>query len=83
MTVTTGLDRALNGDAGPQRPNQILGNPYGDKSSLTNYLNPQAFAQPALGTFGNMGTFNIHRSFDVPIRYGPVESVQSPRGTEH
>jgi hypothetical protein len=59
MTITTGQDRALNGDAGPQRPNQILGNPYGDKSSLTNYLNPQAFAQPALGTIGNMGTYNI------------------------
>ena len=58
MTITTGLDRTLNGDAGPQRPNQILGNPYGDKS-LTNYLNPQAFAQPAFGSFGNMGTYNI------------------------
>jgi len=59
MTITTGLDRALNGDATPQRADQILLNPYGDRSSLTNYLNPQAFAQPALGSFGNMGTYNI------------------------
>jgi hypothetical protein len=69
MTIVTGLDRALNGQAGSaatptsaadgQRPNQILGNPYGDRDSITYYLNPNAFAQPALGTFGNMRPFSI------------------------
>jgi len=58
LTITSGLDRALNGDAGPQRPNQVLANPYGD-GSLKNYLNPKAFAQPALGTLGNIGTRNV------------------------
>ncbi len=59
LTMTTGLDRVLSGFAGNQRPNQILGDPYGDRNSLTRYLNPGAFAQPALGTIGNMRPSNI------------------------
>jgi hypothetical protein len=58
MTITAGGDRALTGMSG-QRPQQVLVNPYGDRSSLNNYLNPAAFAQPALGTLGNMGPGNI------------------------
>jgi hypothetical protein len=59
MTITTGLDRVLSGSAANQRPNQVLENPYGDLDSLANYLNPNAFSQPALGTIGNMGAMNI------------------------
>jgi Carboxypeptidase regulatory-like domain len=58
MTVLSGLDRALSGIAN-QRAQQVLGNPFGDQSSLTNYLNPNAFAQPVLGTLGNLGRSNI------------------------
>jgi hypothetical protein len=59
LTVTSGLDRALvGGGTSGQRANQILANPYGDKS-INNYLNPAAFAQPALGTWGNVGTASI------------------------
>ena len=70
-SVTTSLDRALNGITSPgQRVNQVLANPYGDKS-LTNYLNPAAFALPALGTFGNLGSRNIagprNWQFDVSV----------------
>jgi hypothetical protein len=32
----------------------VSDNPYGDRS-LTNWLSPAAFAQPALGTHGNAG----------------------------
>jgi hypothetical protein len=41
--------------------NQILVNPYSDKSAgpLSQFLNPSAFALPALGTLGNMSPFNI------------------------
>jgi hypothetical protein len=59
MTINTGLDRRLNGDATPQRPVQVLGDPYGDRDSITRYLNPNAFQQPELGTFGNMRRGNI------------------------
>jgi hypothetical protein len=58
LTVTTGLDRLLSGQAGNQRPNQILESPHGNRDSL-NYLNPRAFAQPDLGTIGNMRASNI------------------------
>ena len=59
LTINTGLDRALSGFAGNQRPNQILATPYGDRDSLTAYLNPSAFAQPDLGTIGNMRPYNV------------------------
>ena len=53
LNLETGADRALTGMQ-DQRPNQILDDPYGDKT-LDNWLNPAAFAQPALGTHGNAG----------------------------
>jgi hypothetical protein len=57
MTIISGVDRQLSGLQN-QRPNQVLPNPYGNKS-LTNYLNPQAFALPPVGSLGNMGPANI------------------------
>jgi hypothetical protein len=51
LTVLAGRDNAFNGQAN-QRVNQISDDVYGDKTA-SNYLNPQAFAQPAPGTFGN------------------------------
>jgi outer membrane receptor protein involved in Fe transport len=57
LTITTSTDRALTGVL-PQRVNQTLPNPYGDKS-VNSYLNPAAFALPALGTFGNTGAASI------------------------
>jgi hypothetical protein len=56
LTVTTGLDRALTGNQGQQRANQVLDDPYGAKT-LNQWLNPAAFAQPALGTYGTSGRF--------------------------
>ena len=57
MTILSGQDRALT-RRGNQRAQQILEDPYLDRDGL-NYLNPAAFAQPALGTLGNMGRNNI------------------------
>jgi hypothetical protein len=57
LTVTTTLDQAGTGIT-PQRVNQVLDDPYGDKS-LTRYLNPQAFAIPAAGTLGNLRNASI------------------------
>ena len=59
LTLTTGLDRVLSGSAANQRPNQMLADPYGDRSSVATFLNPSAFAQPALGTIGNMRPLNV------------------------
>jgi len=60
LTITSGVDRALTGMSN-QRPNQVLASPYLDRSGRPNsqYLNPAAFAQPALGTLGNMGRANV------------------------
>ena len=53
LTINTGIDQAMNGLVTNQRGNLIAGqNPYGDKTP-NNWLNRAAFAQPALGTFGN------------------------------
>jgi hypothetical protein len=58
LTVTTGTDRALNGNTSTQRANQVLTNTTG--SGFLNFLNPTAFAEPAFGTYGNMGTYAVH-----------------------
>ncbi len=69
LTITSGQDRSLSGVSG-QRALQIMANPYGDKS-LKNYLNPAAFALPALGSYGNMGVNTIQGpgswQFDVSL----------------
>jgi hypothetical protein len=57
LTISTGTDVAQNGQAGTQRANQILDNPYADQSinpigGGIRFLDPLAFAQPAAGTLG-------------------------------
>jgi hypothetical protein len=53
LNVTTGVDRALSGiQTTTQRPDQVLADPYGD-GTINNWLNAKAFAQPAVGTYGN------------------------------
>jgi hypothetical protein len=63
LTVYLGTDAAMNGflynNNSLQRPNQVLANPYGNRSSNTNYLNAAAFAVPAPGTYGNVGQNSI------------------------
>jgi len=84
LTVTTGTDRALNGQRfQEQRVNQVSDEVYGAKT-LNNYLNRAAFAQPALGTFGNeqrnsirgpsFWTTNVALSKLVPI--GATQNVE-------
>ncbi|PYS55817.1 MAG: hypothetical protein DMG13_02405 [Acidobacteria bacterium] len=57
MNITTSQDRALNG-LPTQRVNQVLADPYGDKT-VKHFLNPAAFALPALGTFDNAGANSV------------------------
>jgi hypothetical protein len=59
LTIVPGSDRALNSQAGTQRVNQVLGDPYDDMSTNPanggkRYLNPAAFELPAFGTFGTL-----------------------------
>lgn len=85
LTVLSGSDRALNGlQVGAQqqvlqRADQVLPNPYLDRSGRpgTQYLNPAAFALPALGTLGNHARNSIRGprqwSFDMALsRIFPV-----------
>jgi len=89
LTVLSGSDRALNGlQIGAtqqvlQRADQILANPYGDTSGRpgTTYLNPAAFALPALGTIGNAVRNSVRGprqwSFDMALsRIFPLGDVQ-------
>jgi hypothetical protein len=57
LTVTTGRDINGTGISG-QRLNQVMDDPYGPRT-LTNYLNPAAFAYPAAGEYGNHRAFSI------------------------
>jgi hypothetical protein len=68
LAIASGLDQALLGfSTANERPNQILSNtaPVHQTAACANitpcvtWLNPAAFAQPALGTLGNMGAFNV------------------------
>ena len=60
LTADRPTDVALTG-ATVERPNQVLANPLcvnpGPAPSC--WINPAAFASPALGTFGNLGKNNI------------------------
>ena len=66
LTVMSGLDQALTGFS-QQRANQILVNPASatqgsacaNVAPCISWLNTAAFQQPALGTFGNLGTYNV------------------------
>jgi hypothetical protein len=77
INVLSGFDQALNG-VSSQRAQQVLQNPYGDKSGrpLTNFLNPAAFAQPALGTFGNVGRNSILGPSNWQLDMGLSRSFQ-------
>jgi carboxypeptidase family protein len=57
----TGIDQALTGTltAFDQRPNQVLGDPYLPNKGPNGWLNPAAFQQSALGTYGNAGSRNV------------------------
>jgi outer membrane receptor protein involved in Fe transport len=57
LSILSGIDQAKSGQPN-QRASQVLGSPYGTKS-YTNYLNVAAFAQPALGTYGNSGRNSV------------------------
>jgi len=89
LTINTGSDIALNGQAGTQRANQVLDDPYGDMSinpanGGMRFLNPLAFAQPVAGTLGTsvrnsirgMGTRSLDMSLTRVIRITNARDVE-------
>ncbi|MBM3818268.1 MAG: TonB-dependent receptor [Acidimicrobiia bacterium] len=84
LSVTTGSDRALNGQRfQEQRVNQVSDDVYGSKT-LNAYLNRAAFAQPALGTFGNLvrnsikgpAFWTIDLSLAKLINFGTAQNIE-------
>ncbi len=90
LTVTPGgIDRALNGQAGTQRANQILDDPFADQSINSQngglrFLNPLAFGNPALGTLGTIqrnsirgiGTKNVDMALTRNFRFGNTKDIE-------
>jgi len=79
LTVTSGLDNALTATFSnmsslnpklDQRPNLVLLDPYAPNKNVNLWLNAAAFAQPALGTFGNLGSTNILGPASITINMG-------------
>ena len=81
LTITTGTDRALSGmQASIQRATQVGDDPYGDKS-ITNWFNPSAFAQPALGTYRYFQAQRVRRSWlqnPRPLARPAVPDAEEP-----
>ena len=82
LTVTTTSDPARTGIGG-QRVNQVKDNPYGAKT-LDSYLDPTAFAVPAVGTLGNHGNRSIEgpRFWQVNLALARVLRVAQQRTLE-
>jgi hypothetical protein len=82
LTITTSSDIALSGITN-QRASQVLPNVYGD-GSITRYLNPAAFALPAMGSLSNMGagsvlgpgTWQFDAAVSRTFRLGEVRRVE-------
>jgi hypothetical protein len=83
LTVNTGIDQALTGTVfsttngnvqqSDQRPNQVLASPYVPNKNIANgWINPAAFAQPTLGTYGSFGRASVVGPGSVRIDMGLV-----------
>lgn len=65
FTIASGVDSALNANAGAQRPNYVGGDPFAGATCAATtqfcvpWLSSAPFKPAALGTYGNLGTANI------------------------
>ena len=76
--MTPGTDRAL--ATGPQRVDLVQTDVYTPGKPLNRYLNPAAFALPAVGTFGNLGALNIQGPGSIRIDMGLTRAFQIREG---
>ena len=75
LSVTSGLDQALSGAAG-ERANEISPSVFPPTRSAALWLNPLAFAQPALGTYGSLGIANLPGPGMVELDMGLVRTFR-------
>jgi len=75
MSVTPGTDRALTATQ-DQRVDLVLSDPYAPNKSAAQYLNPAAFAQPATGTYGNLGRNTVAGPRNIRIDMGLTRTFQ-------
>jgi hypothetical protein len=73
--VAAGTDRALTGAPG-QRSNQLMADVFMPNKSASQWLNPNAFAIPANGTYGTMGASSIRGPRSTQIDMGITRSFQ-------
>ena len=65
LAITSGLDNAFTATS-DQGPNQVLASVYPEKKTMERWYNPAAFAQPAVGTYGNVGVKTVGGNFLGP-----------------
>ena len=75
LSVLSGLDNALTA-TNDERPNLVLSSPYSPNKTNDVWLNPAAFAQPALGTYGNFGSHNVLGPGSIRIDMGLTRRFQ-------
>jgi hypothetical protein len=66
LTVLSSLDTALTGTT-DQYPNAVGISPYTANRSIAQWLNPAAFTQPAVGTYGNMNPQSVSGPGSISI----------------
>jgi hypothetical protein len=79
QTVSLGTDQALTGTTG-QRPDQMLASPYAATKSVAQWLNPGAFAMPAVGTYGNTGSQSVFGPESIRIDMGVTRTFRVREG---
>jgi hypothetical protein len=82
LMLASGLDQALSGTT-DQRANQVLADPYAASKSVKLWVNPAAFAQPVLGTYGTgpvslagPGSIRLDMGVTRTFRIGEKQSVE-------
>ena len=82
LTISSGVDRALSG-LGNQTADQLLDDVYQDQSGglNTQYFNRAAFAQPALGSYGNMDFFAVRgfATWNLDVALSRIFSIGTHR----
>jgi hypothetical protein len=65
LAITSGIDNAFTATS-DQGPNQVLASVYPEKKTMAQWFNAAAFAQPAVGTYGNVGAKTVGGNYLGP-----------------